>query len=822
MINEEQIALASELEMKSSTGPTIAADMTDESLVPRIPEELSILPVRGFVVFPGTIVPLNVRRPGSIQLLDETLPRTKVIGLLTQRDEAVEDPGPQDLYHVGTAALVLKLIRQADDHVVIIARGLDRFSLRKIVATSPFIRAEVDLVSSISPPESKEWEATFRNMRDSAARLFELTPEAPEQARLMILNISSPEQLADFLAPNLNIDVAQRQAILEEPDVEKRIRIVQKHISAQLEIAQIQEKLQKDVASQFSDAQRRAYLRSQIKAIQHELGEAETGSEEQMEQLRARLKEANPPPEVMKQAERELKRLDFIPPASPEFSVIVSYIEIVADLPWNKLSQDNLDLDQAQQILDRDHYDLEKVKKRLIEYLAVRKLNPTGHGPILCFLGPPGVGKTSLGQSIADALGRKFVRISLGGMRDEAEIRGHRRTYIGSMPGRIIQELRRAGTRNPVFMLDEIDKIGADFRGDPASALLEVLDPRQNNTFVDRYLDVPFDLSQVIFIATANYIDGVPEPMRDRMEVISLPGYTEREKLEIAKRYLVRRQMEENGLKPEQVDWQDDALRQIINDYTHEAGVRELERQIGAICRGIASRVAHGKTEHVTVTPQLGAQMLGPAKYVRETKLKTSKPGVVTGLAYTPAGGEVLHIEATRYPGKGNVTLTGHIGEVMKESVQAALSLVRSRDGEIGVKPEDFRDMDIHVHVPAGAVPKDGPSAGIAMFTALASLFTNKPVRPDVAMTGEITLRGLVLPIGGLKEKSLAAMRAGISTVIIPKLNEKDLVDVPEEAKQKLKFVPVENVDEVLAVALEKDGAAQSASANGTDEKGKD
>ena len=822
MINEEQIALASELEMKSSTGPTIAADMTDESLVPRIPEELSILPVRGFVVFPGTIVPLNVRRPASIQLLDETLPRTKVIGLLTQRDEAVEDPGPQDLYHVGTAALVLKLIRQADDHVVIIARGLDRFSLRKIVATSPFIRAEVDLVSSISPPESKEWEATFRNLRDSAARLFELTPEAPEQARLMILNISSPEQLADFLAPNLNIDVAQRQAILEEPDVEKRIRIVQKHISAQLEIAQIQEKLQKDVASQFSDAQRRAYLRSQIKAIQHELGEAETGSEEQMEQLRARLKEANPPPEVMKQAERELKRLDFIPPASPEFSVIVSYIEIVADLPWNKLSQDNLDLDQAQQILDRDHYDLEKVKKRLIEYLAVRKLNPTGHGPILCFLGPPGVGKTSLGQSIADALGRKFVRISLGGMRDEAEIRGHRRTYIGSMPGRIIQELRRAGTRNPVFMLDEIDKIGADFRGDPASALLEVLDPRQNNTFVDRYLDVPFDLSQVIFIATANYIDGVPEPMRDRMEVISLPGYTEREKLEIAKRYLVRRQMEENGLKPEQVDWQDDALRQIINDYTHEAGVRELERQIGAICRGIASRVAHGKTEHVTVTPQLGAQMLGPAKYVRETKLKTSKPGVVTGLAYTPAGGEVLHIEATRYPGKGNVTLTGHIGEVMKESVQAALSLVRSRDGEIGVKPEDFRDMDIHVHVPAGAVPKDGPSAGIAMFTALASLFTNKPVRPDVAMTGEITLRGLVLPIGGLKEKSLAAMRAGISTVIIPKLNEKDLVDVPEEAKQKLKFVPVENVDEVLAVALEKDGAAQSASANGTDEKGKD
>src|SRR5438105_5526682 len=808
MMNEEQIALASELELKSSTSPTIAADMTDESLVPRIPEELTILPVRGFVVFPGTIVPLNVRQPASIQLLDETWPPTKVIGLVTQRDEAQEDPDPQDLYQVGTAALVLKMIRQADDHVVIIARGLDRFSLRKIVATSPFIRAEVDLMKSISPPESKEWEATFRNLRDTAARLFELTPEAPEQARLMILNIPTPEQLADFLAPNLNVDVAQKQAILEEPDVEKRIRVVQKHISAQLEIAQIQEKLQKDVASQFSDAQRRAYLRSQIKAIQHELGEAETGSDEQMEQLRDRLKEASPPEDVMKQAERELKRLDFIPPASPEFSVIVSYIEIVADLPWNKLSQDNLDLDQAQQILDRDHYDLEKVKKRLIEYLAVRKLNPTGHGPILCFLGPPGVGKTSLGQSIADALGRKFVRISLGGMRDEAEIRGHRRTYIGSMPGRIIQELRRAGTRNPVFILDEIDKIGADFRGDPASALLEVLDPRQNDKFVDRYLDVPFDLSQVIFIGTANYIDGVPEPLRDRIEVISLPRYTEREKLEIAKRYLVRRQLEENGLKPEQIEWQDEAILRIINDYTHEAGVRELERQIASVCRGIASQVARGKIEHATVTPELVVEMLGPAKYVRETRLKTSKPGVVTGLAYTPAGGEVLHIEATRYPGKGNVTLTGHIGEVMKESVQAALSLVRSRDGEIGVKAEDFRDMDIHVHVPAGAVPKDGPSAGIAMFTALASLFTNTPVRPDVAMTGEITLRGLVLPIGGLKEKSLAAMRAGISTVIIPKLNEKDLVDVPEEAKQKLKFVPVENVDEVLAVALETNGTA--------------
>ena len=807
-MNEEPIsALQPGSDGKSAPSNLTGMGNIAETSAPQVPDLLSILPLRSFVVFPGTILPLTVGRAASIKLLDETLPQTKVIGLLTQRDETKEDPQPQDLYPVGVAAIVLKLLRQSDNHVVIVVQGLRRFALRKVVTAHPYLRAEVDLLNSKLPPSTKEWEATFRNLRDSAAKLLELTPDVPEQARAAVLSIEDPEQLTDFLAPNLNVQAAQKQAILEELDVEKRLAIVQTGISAQLEIAQIQQKLQQDVQSQFSEAQRRAYLREQMKAIQRELGE-ETGATDQIERLRKRLEEAKPPEEVVAQADRELRRLDVIPPASPEYSVIVSYVETIAELPWSKLSEDNLDLNQAQKILDRDHYDLEKVKRRLIEYLAVRKLNPQGHGPILCFLGPPGVGKTSLGQSIADALGRKFVRMSLGGIRDEAEIRGHRRTYIASMPGRIIQELRRAGTRNPVMMLDEVDKIGADFRGDPASALLEVLDPRQNNTFSDRYLDVPFDLSQVLFIATANYIDGVPEPLRDRMEVISLPGYTEREKLEIAKRYLVRRQLEENGLKPEQCEWQDDAFLRIINDYTHEAGVRELERQIGAVCRAVAAQVARGKTERVTVTPELVAELLGPAKYVRETKLKTSQPGVVTGLAYTPAGGEVLHIEAMRYPGKGNVTLTGHIGEVMKESVQAALSLVRSRDGQLGANPEDFRKIDIHVHVPAGAVPKDGPSAGIAMFTALASLFSNRPVRPDVAMTGEITLRGLVLPIGGLKEKSLAAMRAGISTVIIPKLNEKDLVDVPEEAKQKLKFIPVENVDEVLNAALEKNGAA--------------
>ena len=805
MNDEPLIALQKGADAKSAPPDSTALGTAAERPAPPIPDVLSILPLRSFVVFPGTILPLTVGRDASIKLLDETLPQTKIIGLLTQRDETKEDPEAQDLYAVGTAAIVLKLLRQSDKHVIVVVQGLRRFALRKIVATQPYLRAEVELLDSKLPPRTKEWEAAFRNLRDSAAKLLELTPDVPEQARAAVLSIEDPEQLADFLAPNLNVDTAQKQAILEERDVEKRLAAVQKSISAQLEIAQIQQKLQQDVQSQFSEAQRRAYLREQMKAIQRELGE-DTGASDQIERLRKRLEEAKPPSEVLAQADRELKRLDVIPPASPEYSVIVSYVETIAELPWSKLSQDNLDLDQAQQVLDRDHYDLEKVKRRLIEYLAVRKLNPEGHGPILCFLGPPGVGKTSLGQSIADALGRKFVRMSLGGIRDEAEIRGHRRTYIGSMPGRIIQELRRAGTRNPVMMLDEIDKIGVDFRGDPASALLEVFDPRQNHTFSDRYLDVPFDLSQVLFIATANYIDAVPEPLRDRMEVISLPGYTEREKLEIAKRYLLRRQLEENGLKPEQCEWQDEAFRRIINDYTHEAGVRELERQIGAVCRAVAAQVARGETDHVIITPERVAELLGPAKYIRETKLKTSQPGVVTGLAYTPAGGEVLHIEATRYPGKGNITLTGHIGEVMKESVQAALSLVRSRDGQLGAN-EDFRKIDIHVHVPAGAVPKDGPSAGIAMFTALASLFSNRRVRPDVAMTGEITLRGLVLPIGGLKEKSLAAMRAGISTVIIPKLNEKDLVDVPEEVKQKIKFVPVENVDEVLSVALKKDDA---------------
>ena len=769
-----------------------------------IPDVLPILPVRRLVMFPGSAVPLTIRRPATLKLLDENLPQSRIIGVVTQRDSENETPQPGDLYPVGVAVSVLKLLRQPDGGAIIIVQGLKRIRLREFTQTEPFFRAQIEVLESSAPPdEDKHWQATMKNLHDAAARFIELNPDLPEPAKMLVLNIEDAGQLADFLAANLNIEIEQKQSLLEELDVEKRVRSVQQILSAQIEIAELQRKINEDVQSQFSDTQRRAFLREQIRAIQRELGESDSG-EEQIEQLRKRLDEAGLPDEVKEHAERELKRLEAISPASPEHGMIVSYLEIFAELPWSKLSPDNLDLDEAQRILDRDHYDLEKVKRRIIEYLAVRKLNPTGRGPILCFLGPPGVGKTSLGQSIADALGRKFSRMSLGGIRDEAEIRGHRRTYIGAMPGRIIQEMRRVGTRNPVLMLDEVDKIGADFRGDPASALLEVLDPRQNNVFNDRYLDVAFDLSQVIFIATANYIEGIPAPLRDRMEIIRIPGYTEEQKLHIAQNYLVRRQLDENGLRAEQCEWEADALRLVISDYTREAGVRELERQIGAVSRGIAAEIARGKTARVSITPDIVRNILGAEKYIRETRLKTSAPGVVQGLAYTPVGGEVLHIEAARYPGNGKVTLTGQIGDVMKESVQAALSLVRTRAEKLGIAADAFKENDLHVHVPAGAVPKDGPSAGVAMFTAIASLFTNTPVRSDVAMTGEVTLRGLVLPIGGLKEKSLAALRAGIGTIIAPKLNERDLADLPAESKEKLRFVLAENVDDVLAAALEK------------------
>lgn len=767
-----------------------------------IPQILPILPVRGLVVFPTAVIPIAVERAASLELLDRALAESKILGVLTQRNAEQNDPAPEDLYNVGTVARVLKLIRQSQEGAIVLLQGLQRFVRRRSIPGPPFLRAEIEVLAPIFPPQHEPaWQAIVRNLRDTAIELLELTPNVPAQVKELVSQATNVSELVDFLAVNLPIDVVQKQALLEELNVEKRVHLVQTHIGTQLEIARIQQRLHQDVTSHFSDAQRKAYLREQMQAIRRELGE-EGDEDAQMVQLRVRLEEAAPPAEVMAQADRELRRLEFIPKASPEFSVIVSYLETIAELPWNVSTEDQLDLTRAQEILDRDHFDLEKVKRRLIEYLAVRQLNPTGPGPILCFIGPPGVGKTSLGQSIADALGRKFARLSLGGMRDEAEIRGHRRTYIGSMPGRIIQELRRTGSNNPVLMLDEIDKIGADFRGDPASALLEVLDPRQNSTFVDRYLDVPFDLSRIIFIATANYLDPIPPPLLDRMERISIPGYTERQKLEIARRYLIKRQLAENGLKPEQCIWEDAALERTIGDYTHEAGVRELERQVAAVCRGVAAKIARGETSSQVVTPPFIREMLGPAPYIRATQLTAGVPGVVNGLAYTPIGGEVMQIEAARFPGKSGIILTGQLGEVMRESAQAALTLLRTRAEQLKINPIVFAETQIHIHVPAGAVPKDGPSAGIAMFVALASLFMNTAVPSDLAMTGEITLRGLVLPIGGLKEKSLAAMRAGVTRVLIPKLNEKDLPEMPEEVREKVTFLPVGTIDEVLKFAL--------------------
>jgi ATP-dependent Lon protease len=775
-------------------------------------ETLAILPVRGIVLFPGMVVPLTIGRPSAIKLVDSELPENKQLGLVTQRDEQLDRPEPPDLFRIGVSAQVLKLIRQPDGVIVLIVQVQRRIALESFVQTEPYLRAIVQVVKTVFPErDDAELQASFNNLRRGALRLLELSPEIPDQARAALIGVEDPEQLTDLLAGNLGIDLATKQRILEETDLLRRMRTAQEALQRQLEIAELQQKLRKDVEGQFSDSQRRVYLREQLRAIQRELGEDEADGEEQADQLRKKLQDAGANESVLAAAEKELKRLSHIPSASPEYSVIISYVEMLADLPWNKSTDDNTDLERAQAILDRDHYGLEKVKRRIVEFLAVRKLNPSGRSPILCFLGPPGVGKTSLGQSIADALGRKFTRISLGGIRDEAEIRGHRRTYIGAMPGRIIQEIRRLGVRNPVMMLDEVDKVGSDIRGDPASALLEVLDPRQNNSFVDRYLDVPFDLSHVIFIGTANYMEGIPSPLRDRLETISVPGYTEAEKLNIALRYLVPRQIEEHGLRAEQCRFEEDAIKAIIQEYTYEAGVRELERKIAAVCRSIAAEIARGVQADVTVSPNLVRGILGnSARSEHEQRLPRSLVGVVTGLAYTPTGGDILFVEATKYPGKGGFLLTGQVGDVMRESMQAAYSLVRARAKDLGIHSELFAQNDVHIHVPSGAIQKDGPSAGVAIATALASLFSDCPVRNDLAMTGEITLRGVVLPIGGLKEKSLAALRAGIAEILIPKGNVKDLDDIPLEAKERIRFRPVQTIDEVLAVALIRDTAQPS------------
>ncbi|HEX4797628.1 MAG TPA: endopeptidase La [Humisphaera sp.] len=802
---------------RTPTSTTIRTGANGQRTV--LPSILPILPIRNIVVFPGTVMPLNVGRSKSKALLDEVMPGEKLIGVITQRNPDVEDPRQEDLHPMGVACVILKLFKLPDGNQSIIVHGLARFRLLQLAQHEPFATGHIEVLEDIVEP-GPGLDALMNSVRQQANRVIELSPNTPDEAAQVLNSITNPSALADFLAANLQADGTEKQQMLEELNVEKRLRMIAGRMATQLDVLELQNKIQSQVKENIDKSQRRYYLQEQLKAIRKELGESEGGGGgSDVEQLREKLVAAKLPEAVMKEAERELGRLESIPNASPEYGVIRTYLQILGELPWAITTEDHLDLVEARKILDRDHHDLDKVKRRIIEYLAVLKLKrgkeTAIHAPgaILCFVGPPGVGKTSLGKSIAEAMGRKFIRVALGGVRDEADIRGHRRTYIGSMPGRIIAELRKAASNNPVMMLDEIDKLGADFRGDPSAALLEVLDPAQNHTFTDHYLDVPFDLSKVLFIATANTMDTVPGPLRDRMEVIEIPGYTETDKLDIAKRYLLPRQLEANGLTGNQIKLSDAALRWIIESYTREAGVRNLERQIGAVCRSIAADVVGGKTERAVIDRDLVSKILGPRRFEPELAQRTSVPGVATGMAYTPVGGDILFIEASRMAGKGGIILTGQIGEVMKESATAAFSLVRTRAQSLGVDPKLLAESDIHIHVPAGAVPKDGPSAGVAMFTALASLLLNKPVRHDVAMTGEITLRGLVLPIGGLKEKTLAAKRAGIKEVIVPKRNEKDLPDIPEEVRQTLKFHFVENVDQVLHVALGKLPAKREAPA---------
>jgi len=813
--------------------PTVVHDDEPEILVPaqmgeqrisvpghvRIPQVAAVLIVRNMVLFPGTIVPIALGREKSKKLLEKVLPEQKVIVIVCQKDASVDDPGISDIHTVGTAAVVLKLLRMEEGSQSAIVSGIKRVKIDRWVQTEPFFMAEVHELSDVLT-HTTETDALVMNARNAAMRIVQLSPNIPDEAAVVLNNIESPGSLADFLASNVQMELDHKQQFLEDLDINSRLRRIGVELQRQLEVLELSNKIQDQVKSNIDKTQREYFLQEQLKAIQKELGQTDERDEE-MQELGAKIKAAGMAPPVAAEAQRQLERLAKIPVASPEYHVLRTYLDWMVELPWSKATQDRMDVNIAREVLDEDHYDLDKVKQRILEYLAVRKLAPDTRGPILCFVGPPGVGKTSLGQSIARATGRNFIRMSLGGMHDEAELRGHRRTYIGAMPGRIVQEIRKAGTNNPVFMLDELDKVGSDFRGDPTSALLEVLDPAQNFSFQDHYLNVPFDLSRVMFIATANYMGTVPPALRDRMEVIELPGYTRLEKLRIAMKYLVPRQRKENGLKDFQAVWPNGAVERIIDDHTREAGVRELERQIGTVCRRVAAMIAAGKARSRKINSHFIVEALGPAKYESELALRTSVPGVVTGLAYTPNGGEIIFIEAAAYPGKGQLTLTGQIGDVMRESAVAAMSYVKSIAGKLKIDLEELAKQDIHVHVPAGGVPKDGPSAGVAMVTALASLLTHKPVRHDVAMTGEITLRGLVLPIGGVKEKVLAARRAGIRMVILPARNRKDLVDIPDEIRKELKFRFARTIGDVLSAAMDGEAARHSGKAGGARKKAK-
>jgi len=782
--------------------PSAEGEAATAEVRSNLPDALPVLPLRESVPFPEALMPLAIGQERSIRLVNDVLAGNRMLVMVASRhDWDEEEPGPDDLYRVGVAGVVARMLKMPDGTLRILVHGAQRVVLTDFTATEPYLVASIEVAPDELIP-SPELEALHRNVQATFSRIIEELPYLPEELQIAVANLDDPSELAHMIAGALRLKTAEKQALLEERNVTKRLRMLSELLAREVELAEIGTRIQSQVQSEMDRGQREWFLRQQLKAIQEELGEVDELQAEATE-LRERLEAAGLPEHAWKQAERELQRFERLPPQAAEHGVIRTYLEWLADLPWSKATDDSLDLKDARKILDRDHYDIESVKDRILEFLAVRKLKPDARSSILCFVGPPGVGKTSLGRSIAAAMGREFERISVGGVRDESEIRGHRRTYIGAMPGTILRAMRDAGSNNPVLMIDEIDKMGADFRGDPASAMLEVLDPEQNSTFRDHYLDLQFDLSSVFFICTANQLDTVPAALRDRMEIIELSGYTHEEKREIAKRYLVPRQMERNGVGRSRIEITAEALDVIIDGYTREAGVRGLERQIGSVCRKVAREFAEGtrRSKRVVRAKTVG-ELLGKPRFQGEVQRRTGEPGVATGLAWTPFGGDVLFVEATSFPGDGKLQITGQLGDVMKESAAAALSYVKSTDG--GIPDAYFRDNDVHVHVPAGAIPKDGPSAGITMATALASRATGRPVRADTAMTGEITLTGQVLPIGGLKEKALAAQRAGIKRLIIPRRNEADIDDIPEHLRKRMRFVLVDDVSEVLDAALEK------------------
>ncbi|MGH8318712.1 MAG: endopeptidase La [Steroidobacteraceae bacterium] len=782
------------------------ADTDQNSSTPRIElpplpaDAVPIVALRNVVLFPGIVLPVTLGREESIAAAQEAVRTGRKVGLLLQRDPALEKPAPTDLYKVGVLATVVRYVTAPDGVHHLVCQGESRFRLLQVVRETPLLAARIEILAE---PEAAgvDIEARMDFLKQRAVEALSLLPQVPTELAHTIRGIDSPGQLADLIVSFMDVKPQEKQELLETLDLKDRLDKVVRLLAHRLEVLKITRDITEQTQAALGERQREAVLREQLHQLQKELGEG-AGAGSDIAELDKAITEAHMPTEVEEQARKELKRLERMSEASPEYGMVRTYLDWLVALPWSQADAEDIDIERARRVLDEDHYGLEKVKRRILEYLAVRKLNPQGRSPILCFVGPPGVGKTSLGQSIARALGLKFVRASLGGVHDEAEIRGHRRTYIGALPGNIIQGLRKARTRNPVFMLDEIDKLGASFQGDPASALLEVLDPEQNCTFRDNYLGLPFDLSHVLFIATANVLETIPGALRDRMEIIELTGYTEEEKLEIAKRYLVARQLKANGLTPPQASLADAALSRLIREYTRESGCRSLEREIGALLRRAAMRIAEGKAQSVRFEAGDVAEVLGPSRFENEVAQRTSVPGVATGLAWTPVGGDILFVESARMPGSGKLILTGQLGDVMKESAQAALSLVKAQAAELGIDPKLFDQSDIHVHVPAGAIPKDGPSAGVAMFISLASLLKHRPVRPDVAMTGEISLRGLVLPVGGIKEKTIAAARAGIRKVILPARNRRDLDDIPQSARSTLELVWVERVSEALEVAL--------------------